>query len=141
MLRDTGQAKVRHVIPSDIDGDKRAATPYREAWQVYVITDGAGHFKIGISTVFPARLASLQSGNSTQLSCVDIYDAPHKTDAAWLEKEILNGCRRHRAVGEWIKTSEKPLLRYIERRFGVALDLFDSVYRRDYGVARTRRFG
>lgn len=81
-------------------------------WWVYLITDGAGHYKIGMSKDVPARLVQLQISNPRKLRVVAVALCGRQSDAADLEAGILFSCRRHKTSGEWIAAkSEAALLR------------------------------
>lgn len=71
---------------------------------IYIIRDGAGHFKIGITNDLGKRLSSLQSGNARRLSVA--FSRRVGRHALAIEKishRQLGHCRR---VGEWFMTTE-----------------------------------
>lgn len=71
---------------------------------VYVITDGVGHYKVGISSRarLQRRLGDLQMGNALRLQ-IATYFLCDKGGALDIEQEAHHALRAHHVIGEWFK--------------------------------------
>jgi hypothetical protein len=80
--------------------------------EIYVITDDAGHCKIGWAKVSESRLRILQTGNPRTLRLLAVWSGTHDD-----ERRLHHALRRHRVRGEWFDAAaltSKPLSTMME---------------------------
>ena len=72
---------------------------------VYFAQDGLGRIKIGVTIDVAARLASLRTGNSTELTLIRFIEgAGHKVEK-WLHRRF----KADRIQGEWFHFSDEMM--------------------------------
>lgn len=78
---------------------------------IYVLTDGVGHFRVGISspTAFDGTVTRLQHGNAFRLRLK--YQRIFPQDIGASVKEMVSAVLEpHRVRGEWYRTKEQTII-------------------------------
>ena len=90
-------------------------TLYTRDGLIYVITDGLGHFKVGISTCKSVltRLAELQVGNAFRLRLVHTRTFPngHRELIEETAHDSLSSCR---VRGEWFRSDQQRVISAVD---------------------------
>jgi len=68
---------------------------------VYVISDGAGHFKVGKAVDVATRIKQLQTGNGRKLSLYAFLPCPDEHVAYKVETFAQRWLEKWKATGEW----------------------------------------
>ena len=75
------------------------------AWCVYVIGDGHGNFKIGVTQEINERLRQLQTGNASLLVAVYLRHFASEADARCCESHCHAALHLRSIHGEWFRCS------------------------------------
>ncbi|NOD95377.1 hypothetical protein GS636_21475 [Ruegeria sp. HKCCD4884] len=113
----------RETLNDAIEEHERlGGDPLPPPWGVlYVISDGSGCVKVGISSNIRRRLTELQMGNPRQLSLEWYEFFPLRSEARDAEVAIQGALKRH-ASGEWYECS----VRHVDKVY-MALDTDDHL--------------
>ncbi len=80
----------------------------KDSQKMYIISDGTGFYKIGVSKDVTARIKNLQTANATKFKLVLTIES---VGAANLEKFFHCFFNDKRVEGEWFKLTEEDLLK------------------------------
>ena len=72
---------------------------------VYFAQDGLGRVKIGVTIDVASRLASLRTGNSTELTLIRFIDGAGQKVEKWLHRRF----KSYRIQGEWFHFSDEMM--------------------------------
>ena len=75
-------------------------------WRVYVIADGHGNFKIGITQDVDERLRQLQTGNASLLVAVFVRHFSSESESRLCETHCHSALHLHAIHGEWFRCSQ-----------------------------------
>ena len=97
--------RIHGQLSADQAAQAEALCRNQSAWCVYVISDGHGNFKVGVTQDIEGRLQQLQTGNASLLFAVHSRPFATEPEAVCCESYCHSALHLRAIRGEWFRCS------------------------------------